>query len=100
MAKKKVKGIYCSNCQGLVEIYKKGKKKQYICENCGPIAHNPAPLIALGARAVGGFLARKAVSELTSSDSDKVVKAPQSRSLKSGLSLTDQVVLKEVYGGK
>lgn len=99
MAKRKVKGIYCSTCQGLVEVYKKGKKKQYICENCGPIAHNPLPLIALGARMVGGALARKAISKVQDNLS------PQKKEVKEGHtviskspSLTNNIVMRELYG--
>ena len=63
MVKKPKKGIYCAKCEGLVTIARKGKKRFFICENCGLIAHNPLPLIGMGARLVGGALVNRALKK-------------------------------------
>lgn len=57
--KKPKKGLYCSKCEGLITIAKKGKKRYFICDNCGVIAHNPLPLLGVGARIVGGAIANR-----------------------------------------
>lgn len=49
---KKRRHINCTRCSGIASWYKKGKgHRVLVCANCGIIASNPIPLLALAAAA-------------------------------------------------
>ena len=71
---KQKKHIYCGHCESIAVWFKKGKHRRLICNNCGVIAHNPIPLLAMA----GSYLVKKGVEKLTS---PKIESPPQIRNV-------------------
>lgn len=62
--KKKKHQFHCQSCGSPCEIYKKGKgHRVLICPNCGVLATNPLPLMAVAAAAKGLSLAKTLIGK-------------------------------------
>lgn len=82
MARHKVKKhqFHCEKCSSPCEIYKKGKAHRVlVCPNCGVIATNPLPLLAMAAP----FAIKAAKKLLTKSTPEGEVKASHEQSVHS-----------------